>query len=130
MFISLRQFFFYLQNQCLPYSHYFCMFSKFMVTGWRPMSGCSFVCIFYMSLSYLYSSIVEISCHFLFHGCGLLAEMPYTFVLFRNKCVKETIDLCSRFICRVSIAFGAVFAAYLFTNWKTVHIAFTYNSYS
>lgn len=34
--------------------------------------------LLYVMISYLYSSIVEISCHF-FHGCGLLAEMPYTF---------------------------------------------------
>lgn len=43
-----------------------------------------FVCLFcfyllYVIISYLYSSIVEKSCHFLFNGCDLLAEMPYTF---------------------------------------------------
>lgn len=55
------------------------------------MSGLLFsVCIFLYVISYLYSSIVETSCHFIFHGRGLLAEMPYTFVLFQNKCVKET----------------------------------------
>lgn len=51
--------------------------------------------LLYVMISYLYSSIVEISCHFLFHGCGLLAEMPYTFVLFQNKCLKEKTDSTS-----------------------------------
>lgn len=52
----------------------------------------SSVCIFLYVISYLYSSVVEVSCHFLFHGCGLLAEMPFTSVLFGNKCGKDTED--------------------------------------